>query len=167
MNNTSKIESDKRENSVYAEPFKYDSVIKLQQDSFVNTEYKEAFSSTRSQNKPIPPKPEMLESEKLLLNEVDRLREERQIKLENFAKKMAINCSTELRDSIILNLTVKPNGRIENYNVAKASKSGKLKENCLDEFLRKTKVNLGKLKVAPSARTGTTAQNIYYTLPIK
>jgi len=263
MNNQNDTEYYKRDNSVYADPFIYESVIKLQQDSFVFAEYKEpfnafvyngiinrdnkkllvveskaislntgqpinlvneqstiefeltkskineiqirkykngildstfryrpykpikklnklekwffnensssieAFLTTRSQNDPMPPKPEMLESEKLLRIEVGKLQEERQIKLDNFAKQIATNCSTEERDSIILNLTVKPDGKIETFNIAKASKLSKLKVNCLDKFIGQSNVNLGILKVVPSARTGTNAQKINYTIPIR
>lgn len=263
INNQNETEYYKRDNSVYADPFIYESVVKLQQDSFVFVEYKEpfnafvysgiinrdnkrlivveskaislntgqpinieneqskigfqltkskideiqirkyengnldstfrygpykpinkfnklekrlfnensssteAFTSTRSQNTPIPPKPEMLESEKLLRIEVGKLEKERQLKLDNLVRQIATNCSTELRDSIILNLSVEPDGKIETFNIAKASKLSNIKVDCLKEFIGQTEMNLGILKVVPSARTGTNARKINYTLPIR
>jgi hypothetical protein len=262
MNNQNKTEYYKRDNSVYADPFIYDSVIKLQQDSFVIAEYKNPFNayvyrgiinkdnkklivveskaislntgglinieneqstiefvltkskfdeieirkyqdgdldstyryrpykaisqlnklekwffdensssevgfwSIKSQNQPIPPKPVMIESEKLLKIEVGKLMEQRQNKLDNLLKEMVTNCSTEVKDSIVLSLIVESDGEIENYNILKASKSAKLKVDCLNEFLGQTKMNLGMLKVVPSARSPI-AQKVTYTLPIR
>jgi len=103
----------------------------------------------------------------LLRIEVGKLREERQNKLDNLISQIAIHCSTEVQDSIVLSLTVKPNGEIENFNIVRASKSAKIKVDCLDEFLEQTKLNLGILKVVPSARSGRGARKIHYTLPIR
>jgi len=141
-------------------PYKPINKLNKLEEWFFNetTSSMKAFWSIKSHNKPIPPKPEISESEKLLRIEVDRLREQRQIKLDDFVNNIVTNCSIEVRDSIILNLTVKPDGKIENFKIAKANKMSKIKVNCVDEFIGQTKVNLGILKVVPSASTGTIAQ---------
>ena len=127
---------------------------------------RDRFWSIKSQNQPIPPKQVMIESEKLLKIEVAKLREERQNKLDNLLKQIPTNCSTEVKDSIVLSLIVESDGEIENYNILKASKSEKLKVDCLNEFLGQTEMNLSMLKVVPSARSPI-AQKVTYTLPIR
>ncbi len=115
---------------------------------------------------PPPPKPEITEYEEKLRNEVKELNEERKDKIQKLISHIAEKCDANQSDSLIIRMELNPNGKIDSYNLLKFSRSSATKVECIEELLNNKSINLGEIKIIPSARNGTKPRKINYTLPI-
>lgn len=113
-----------------------------------------------------PPPPPLTEAHIKLSKEIDALQEKRTKNINNLVAKITDTCRITDDDYIIIQLTVNPKGEVINHDAYNYTMETSKKVSCLQEALDKT-LNLGVLKVIPSAKNGSKAQNILYTLPIK
>ena len=113
------------------------------------------------------PEPKVTELETEMRREVEKLNQERNLRIKELVKTISTNCSLNESGSLLLRLIVKPNGFIDSYELLDFNEHSQKGMPCVDDIINKDFRNLGEIKIIPNARNGSRPRSITYTLLIK
>ncbi len=113
------------------------------------------------------PIPKRSKHENELKNEIEELNKIRNTNLKNLIDIIVKECKLNAYDSLFLRVVVKPNGKIETYDLIDINSNLRTDDECVKNLIHREFQNLGEHKIIPNARNGTRAHSITYTLPIK
>jgi len=117
-----------------------------------------------------PPPPTKNQNQIALEQEVDSLKKNRQSKIGAFTVNLENLCLEESSEAIFFQLRVNPDGKVGSYKFINESSLASERPDaykCLEAALSDSTIHLGAMKIIPSARAGTGAQDVFYTLSIR